>query len=250
MSERTFYRKISLILEPATLFSQLLPLFWNLPRGSVAMRMPSLRGLENCKHRSYPFENVVRPCGKILMKYQKNFQEAITQTEPLQSLRWRHNEWDGVSNHQPHDCLLNCLSGCRAKKTSKPRVTGLCAGNSPENGEFPAQMSSNAETVSIWWRHHVKWASWRLTSQAPWLLGQRLVQPNIKEKSRLRITDPSWWESPGEWWILHTKGKQCGKGFQVITSACPRPVTIKTHLLGRFIKNVSVCTKYQNISSL
>ena len=29
----------------------------------------------------------------------------------------------------------------------------LCAGNSPETGEFPAQMASNAENVSNWWRH-------------------------------------------------------------------------------------------------
>ena len=42
----------------------------------------------------------------------------------------------------------------RSKKTSKLRVTGLCAGNSPVTGEFPAQMASNAENVSIWWRHH------------------------------------------------------------------------------------------------
>ena len=41
------------------------------------------------------------------------------------------------------------------KKTPKFRVTGLCVGNSPETGEFPAQMASNAENVSIWWRHHV-----------------------------------------------------------------------------------------------
>ena len=27
-------------------------------------------------------------------------------------------------------------------------------GNSPVIGEFPAQMTSNAENVSIWWRHH------------------------------------------------------------------------------------------------
>ena len=40
------------------------------------------------------------------------------------------------------------------KKTWKLRVNGLCAGNSPETGEFPAQMASNAENVSIWWRHH------------------------------------------------------------------------------------------------
>ena len=30
----------------------------------------------------------------------------------------------------------------------------LCAWNSPVTGEFPAQMASNAEYVSIWWRHH------------------------------------------------------------------------------------------------
>ena len=48
----------------------------------------------------------------------------------------------------------NRLFRHRSKKTSKLRVTGLCAGNSPEAGEFPPQMASNAENVSIWWRHH------------------------------------------------------------------------------------------------
>ena len=40
------------------------------------------------------------------------------------------------------------------KYISKLCVTGLCMGNSPGTGEFPAQMASNAENVSIWWRHH------------------------------------------------------------------------------------------------
>ena len=71
------------------------------------------------------------------------------------ALRWRHNGRDSVSHHQPHDCLLNHLFRRRSKKTSKVRVTGLCAGNSPGTGEYPAQMASNAENVSIWWRHHV-----------------------------------------------------------------------------------------------
>ena len=71
-----------------------------------------------------------------------------------ETLQWRHNERDSVSNHQPHDCLLNRLFRRRSKKTSKLRVTGLCAGNSPGTGEFPAQMASYAENVSIWWRHH------------------------------------------------------------------------------------------------
>ena len=72
----------------------------------------------------------------------------------INALLWRHNEPDGVSNHQPHDCLLNRLFGHRSKKTSKLRVTGVCVGNSPGTGEFPTQMASNAENVSIWWRHH------------------------------------------------------------------------------------------------
>ena len=45
-------------------------------------------------------------------------------------IQWRHNWRDGVSNHQPHDCLLNRLFRLRSKKTSKLRVTSLCAGNS------------------------------------------------------------------------------------------------------------------------
>ena len=50
--------------------------------------------------------------------------------------------------------ILNRLFGRRSKKTSKLRVTGLCAGNSPATGEFPAQKASYEEDVSIWWRHH------------------------------------------------------------------------------------------------
>ena len=81
----------------------------------------------------------------------------------LSSLQWGHNECNNVSNHQPRDCLLNRLFRRRSKKTSKLRVTGLCAGNSPGTGEFPTQMASNEENVSFWWRHHVFFVS----KQAP-----------------------------------------------------------------------------------
>ena len=70
------------------------------------------------------------------------------------TLQWRHNGRDSVSNHQPHHCLLNRLFRRRSKKISKLCLTGLCAGNSPGTGEFPAQMASYAENASIWWRHH------------------------------------------------------------------------------------------------
>ena len=88
----------------------------------------------------------------------KPVKEANVKNTELQresiSLQWRHNGRYGVSNHQPHDCLLKWSFRRRSKKISKLRVTGLCAGNSPMTAKFPAQMASNAENVSIWWRHH------------------------------------------------------------------------------------------------
>ena len=85
------------------------------------------------------------------MRFNELRGDLHTRNQPLQ---WRHNDHDSVSNHQPHDCLLNRLFWRRSKKTSKLRVTGLCAGNSPGTGECSAQMASNAENISIWWRHH------------------------------------------------------------------------------------------------
>ena len=38
------------------------------------------------------------------------------------TLQWRHDGHDNVSNHQPHDCLLNRLFRRRWKKTSRLRV--------------------------------------------------------------------------------------------------------------------------------
>ena len=70
------------------------------------------------------------------------------------SLQWHNNEHDGISNHLHLHCLLHCWFRPTSKKTSKLRVTGLCA-NSPVTGEFPTQKASNTENVSIWWCHHV-----------------------------------------------------------------------------------------------
>ena len=64
------------------------------------------------------------------------------------ALQWRHNERDGVSNHRSSVC-----SGADQRK-HQFRVTGLCEGNLPVTGGFPSQRASDAENVSIWWRHH------------------------------------------------------------------------------------------------
>ena len=68
----------------------------------------------------------------------------------FRTLQWRYYEHNGVPNHRRHGCLLNSLFRCRSKKTSKLRVTGLCAGNSPVTGEFPTKRANNVEDVSIW----------------------------------------------------------------------------------------------------
>ena len=60
---------------------------------------------------------------------------------------------------------LSRLIRRRSTKISKLHVTGLCAGNSPETGEFPAQRASNTENVSIWWRHHDYFVRWSAVNQ-------------------------------------------------------------------------------------
>ena len=73
------------------------------------------------------------------------------QSNPLQR---RHTERDGVSNHQRHECLRNRLAKAQIKENIKaPRHWPLW-GNSMVTGEFPAQRTSNADNVFIWWRHH------------------------------------------------------------------------------------------------
>ena len=49
---------------------------------------------------------------------------------------------------------LTVYSGADRRKHPSSASLALCAGNSPVTGEFPAQMASNAENDSVWWRHH------------------------------------------------------------------------------------------------
>ena len=113
----------------------------------------------------YPRIALVAPSPGVFQSYDypSAIEEPLTdmgKTTPhhnmINPLQWRHNKRDWVSNHQTHDCVLNRLCRGRSKKTWKLRITGLCEGNSPETGEFPAQRASNGENVFIWWRHHAK----------------------------------------------------------------------------------------------
>ena len=99
-------------------------------------------------------QNIVNHICAILWNRWDHGIICLSQKHISITLQWRHNGRDSVSNHQPPDCLHNRLLWCRSKKISKLCVTGLSAGNSPVAGEFPKQRASNAENVSIWWRHH------------------------------------------------------------------------------------------------
>ena len=65
------------------------------------------------------------------------------------SLQWRHNERDGVSNHQPHDCLLIRLFRRRSKKTPKLRVTDRWRVNFPHKGPVTRRMFSFDDVIMI-----------------------------------------------------------------------------------------------------
>ena len=97
--------------------------------------------------------------------------ESLTWVDEIKDkpLQWRHNEHDGIWNHQRLDSLLNHLCRCRSKKTSKFRITGLCEGNppvwgnAPVTGGFPSQRASNTEifpfddVIMFQIMHHENW---------------------------------------------------------------------------------------------
>ena len=110
--------------------------------------------------KMFPFDDVIRqhtlstcvhPLSGTSLRFSRfhthfpPFSRFLTRSWLLPTLLLHRNERDGVSNHQPRDYLLNRLFRRRSKKTSKLRVTGLCAENSPVTGEFPAQRAINAE---------------------------------------------------------------------------------------------------------
>ena len=110
------------------------------------------------------------------------------------------------------------------KHQSSARHWPLC-GEFTGTGEFPAQRASNAENVSIWWRHHgeismdscdmfthirhhteVTWPSWRLKTPATWFLNNSLFRPTSKKTPSNFPHHRSFvWESIGKWWFPSQK---------------------------------------------
>ena len=71
----------------------------------------------------------------------------------MTALRWRHNEWDGAQITSFTIVYSTVYPGADQRKHQSPASMVFVRGIH-RTVEFPAQMASNAETVSIWWRHH------------------------------------------------------------------------------------------------
>ena len=114
-------------------------------------------------------------------------------------LQWRHNEHNGVSNYQRLGCLLNCFFRRISKNTPKLRVTGLCEGNSPVTGHFPAQRASDAENGSMtssWHDIFMLIESGFVNMPRYWVLkwSHRVEYFNVRENSYINTkTELLWW---------------------------------------------------------
>ena len=99
-----------------------------------------------------------------------------------------------------NDCLRHRLIRSRSKKTSNLRVTGLCAGNSPVTGEFLTQMLSDAEDVSVLWRHHIMCKNTDSYAGRGSILTIRLPETSFTYRDNQLLT-------PGNAWV---RSQHCG----------------------------------------
>ena len=67
-------------------------------------------------------------------------------------LQWRHNGHDGVSNHQPHHCLLNRLFSADQRKYQSSASLAFCAVNSPHKWPVTWKMFPFDDVIMHWLR--------------------------------------------------------------------------------------------------
>ena len=113
-------------------------------------------------------------------------------------LQWRHDGHDGFSNHQPHDCLLNLLSRRKSKKTSKLRVTGIYAGNSPWIPRTKCQWRGKC---SIGWRQHGDGCKHCMQSCYDWPCLTHLPRDKMAAISQTIFSDAFSWMKNCLFWL-------------------------------------------------
>ena len=70
-------------------------------------------------------------------------------------LQWRHNESDYISNHRCLHCFSTVGPGADQRKDQSSASLASVRGVHRWRVNYPPKKASNAENVSIWWRHHV-----------------------------------------------------------------------------------------------
>ena len=140
---------------------------------------------------------------------------------------------------------ITSLFGRRSKKTSKLRVTGLCVGNSPGTGEFPAQMASNAENVSISWRHHGRKilisAFWVFVMRIGWNISQWYING---ETFSCRDVITQWQKSQPDW----TSYRFCHSTANEGEAGTYDPVTTGINAAS-YMKGTSIIANYPTLSA-
>ena len=82
-----------------------------------------------------------------------------------QALRWRHNDHDSVSNHQPHGCLLNLYSDADQRKHQRSASLAFVLGNSPgpvnspHKGPVTRKMFPFDDVIMGFFNRNARWIS-------------------------------------------------------------------------------------------
>ena len=86
-----------------------------------------------------------------------NIHKDLYHCDRYQPVHWRHNGRDVGSNHQPHDCSLSLYSGADERIHQSSASLAFVWEFTGDRWISPHKRASNADYVSIWWRHHA-WA--------------------------------------------------------------------------------------------
>ena len=100
----------------------------------------------------------------------------------LQSLEWRLNGCDGVSNHQPPHCLLLDLVSCGLKKTSNHRGPV----NSPHKWPVTRKMFPFDDVIMVTWQ----WCADARGVSQQWLPGDMSHCPPPKKNKKKNKKNP------------------------------------------------------------
>ena len=85
-------------------------------------------------------------------------EHSVTSNSFMKTSQWRHNERDRVASQITSLTIVysTVYSGVDQRKHQRSALLAFVRRIHPSvTGEFPAQKASNAENISIWWRHHI-----------------------------------------------------------------------------------------------